>query len=170
MRFFHSLQFLLSFSTLAAGFVVPRQDTVDPDNPEASNPKTPPKVLNRPVRPENLIKKAGIKTAPDSCTDLMNPSQQCIADLQAQPGGVSVFSGGELKWDEDHQCTETQQGKLIDAAWDAHTLADFFSQKLDGHVSKDIALYKTWMGPDFALFQKRIAGTSPSFSPQLEDC
>ncbi|PVH93640.1 hypothetical protein DM02DRAFT_695367 [Periconia macrospinosa] len=132
MRFSRSLQFLLSFSTLAAGFVVPREDTFDPDNPEASNPKTPPKRLNRSTRPENPFKKAGLKTAPDSCTDL------------AQPGGVNAFSGGELKWDKDYQCDpDTQQARFLEAAWDAHALAKFSNKEPDGHNAKDIAMWKT---------------------------
>ncbi|KAH8728766.1 hypothetical protein GQ44DRAFT_747612 [Phaeosphaeriaceae sp. PMI808] len=79
------------------------------------DPKTPPKKLNRPTRPENLFK-SGFNTAPASCTDLMKPSQQCIIDLQAQPEGVNAFSGGELKWDSDRGCSNLQKGKFETAA------------------------------------------------------
>ncbi|KAI8933116.1 hypothetical protein NX059_009759 [Plenodomus lindquistii] len=155
MRFSQSLQILLSISTLTAGAVIPRDD-VDPENPEASDPKTPPSVLNRPARPDNPFKD-GFKTAPASCTDFEKPSEQCIAELQAQPGGANAFSGGELKWDSDHQCSDFQKGKYQTAAWDAHTLAVFSDREPDAHNPKDIALWKTWMGPDYATQQKRIS-------------
>ncbi|KAF2850713.1 hypothetical protein T440DRAFT_396568 [Plenodomus tracheiphilus IPT5] len=112
---------LISLSLLVSGSVIPR-DTVDPENPEASDPKTPPSKLNRLPRPENPFKD-GFKNAPSSCTDWLKPSTQCIEDLQAQPGGVNAFSGGELKWDNDHRCDEKQQGMFQTAAWDAHSLA-----------------------------------------------
>jgi hypothetical protein len=90
MYFSRSFQFL-SVALLASGAVIDR-DTLDPENNEASNPKTPPKTLNRPPQPANPFKN-GFKTAPASCTDFMRPSEQCIKDLQAQPGGVNAFSG-----------------------------------------------------------------------------
>lgn len=164
MRFSQSFQVLLSFSTLAAGSVIPR----DTDNPEASNPKTPPKKLNRPARPANPFA-AGFKTAPASCTDFMKPSQQCITDLKAQPGGVNAFSGGELKWDKDHGCDEEQMGMYQTAAWDAHALAAFSDLEPDAHNSRDIALWKTWMGPDYPNQQKRIAGMYISFTVRSKE-
>jgi hypothetical protein len=160
MRLFETSQILFSFALLISGTAIPR-DTVDPDNPEASDPKQPPKKLTIPSRPENPFK-AGFKTAPDSCDDLRKPSQQCIRDLQAQPGGVVAFSGGELKWDKDHNCNEQQMGKYQTAAWDAHALAAFADLEPDEHNASDIALWKTWMGPDYPTQQKRISGTFKS--------
>jgi hypothetical protein len=131
---------------------------VDPDDPEASNPTTPPKSLNRPARPDNPFA-AGFNTAPSSCSDFLRPSEQCLKDLQAQPGGVTAFSGGELKWDSDHQCNNEQQGVFTTAAYDAFTLARFTDREPDPHNYKDITIWKTYIGPDFATQQKRIAGT-----------
>jgi hypothetical protein len=73
MRFSQPLFGLLSMSLLITGSVLPR-DTVDPNNPEASDPKTPPKKLNRLPRPDNLFNN-GFKTAPSLCTDWLKPSQ-----------------------------------------------------------------------------------------------
>lgn len=156
MRFYRTCQTLFSFSLLVSGAVLIR-DTVDPENPEASDPKQPPTKLIRPPRPDNPFK-SGFTTAPTSCTDLEKPSQQCIKDLQAQPGGVNAFSGGELKMDSDHRCNEDQIGIYQTAAWDAHSLAAFADSEPDAHNAKDVAIWKTWMGPDFATQQKRIAG------------
>ncbi|KAH9882337.1 hypothetical protein J1614_000573 [Plenodomus biglobosus] len=151
-RFFPSL---LSMGLLVSSSVLPR-DTVDPDNPEASDPKTPPKKLNRLPRPDDIFKD-GFKSAPSSCTDWMKPSFKCVQDLQAQPGGISLFSGGEIKWDNDHRCDQTQQGMFQTAAWDAHSLAFNADDEPDGHNAKHVALWKTWIGPDFSAQQKRIA-------------
>jgi hypothetical protein len=157
MRFSPPLFGLLSMSLLVTGSVLTR-DTVDPNNPEASDPKTPPKKLNRLPRPDNPFKN-GFKTAPSSCTDWLKPSQQCVKDLQAQPGGVNAFSGGEIKWDSDHRCDQNQQGMFQTAAWDAHSLAFNADEEPDGRNAKHVALWKTWIGPDFPAQQKRIAGT-----------
>jgi hypothetical protein len=156
MRFSRYLQNLLPLGLLVSGSAIPR-DTIDPDNPQASNPTTPPKSLNRPPRPDNPFA-AGFTTAPSSCTDFLKPSEQCIRDLQAQPGGVTTFSGGEIKWDSDHQCDNKQQAILQTAAWDAIILASFADQEPDPHNVHDITLWKTWMGPDYATQQKRISG------------
>ncbi|OAL45486.1 hypothetical protein IQ07DRAFT_648187 [Pyrenochaeta sp. DS3sAY3a] len=155
MRLFQSLHILFSFSTLVASSVIPRDD-VNPDDPRASNPKTPPKTLNRPPRPANPFRD-GLKTVPSSCTDMMKPSEQCIKDLQAQPGAVNAFSGGELKWDNDNGCSDEQKGKYQTAAWDAHALAAFSDLEPNPHNSRDIALWKAWMGPDYPNQQKRIS-------------
>ncbi|KAJ8118877.1 hypothetical protein OPT61_g212 [Boeremia exigua] len=101
MHFFYCLQFVLQIIINASATVIPR-DTIDPDNPEASDPKQFPTRFNRPPRPDNPYK-FGLATAPDSCTDFQRPSPGCIKDLQAQPGGAVAFSGGELKWEKDHQ-------------------------------------------------------------------
>ncbi|RAR16231.1 Metalloproteases (zincins), catalytic [Stemphylium lycopersici] len=86
----------------------------------------------------------------------MHPSEQCITDLQAQPGGVTAFSGGELKWDSDNKCDDSQKSKFQTAAWDAYILAQFSDREPDGHDAKDIALWETWIGPNYASQQKRI--------------
>ncbi|KAF2819124.1 hypothetical protein CC86DRAFT_432123 [Ophiobolus disseminans] len=140
MHFSQSFSVLFSFALLASGTVIPRA-TIDPDNPEASDPKTPPKKLNRPPRPDNPFK-GGFKTAPASCKDFMKPSQQCVTDLKAQPGGIGAFSGGELKWDSDNKCDERQKGMFQTAAWDAHALAQFTDQEPNPHNYKDIAFCK----------------------------
>jgi hypothetical protein len=82
------------FALLASGAVIMLY-TVDSHNPEASNPIQPPTKLNRPAPAENPFK-AGFETVPSVCTNMQKLSQQCIRDLQAQPGGVIAF-GGELK-------------------------------------------------------------------------
>ncbi|KAH7080719.1 hypothetical protein FB567DRAFT_448489 [Paraphoma chrysanthemicola] len=133
---------LLSTTLLVSASVIPR-DVIDPNNPEASDPKTPPKKLDRLPRPDNPFKD-GFKMAPTSCTDWMKPSEQCFKDLQAQPGGVNAFSGGELKWDSDHRCDERQQGMFQTAAWDAHSLAFNADDEPDGHNAKHVALWKTF--------------------------
>lgn len=156
MLFSQSLPLFLSLGAITSGSVIPRAD-VDSNNPEASDPKTPPKKLNRPPRPDNPFK-GGFKTAPASCTDFMKPSKECITDLQAQPGGVNAFSGGELKWDGDNKCDDKQRGMFQTAAWDAHALATFSNQQPDPHNARDVALWKTWMGPDYSTQQQRIAG------------
>jgi hypothetical protein len=155
MYFSRSFQFL-SVALLASCAVIVR-DTLDPENIEASNPKTPPKTLNRPPQPANPFKD-GFKTAPASCTDFMRLSEQCIKDLQAQPGGVNAFSGGELKWDSDHGCDETRQGIYQEAAWDAYSFAAFVNKAPDPDDAKDIAIWKTWIGADYPTQQKRIVG------------
>jgi hypothetical protein len=157
MHFSHSIPFLLSFGLLASGAVI--RDLGD--DPESANPKTPPQSLNRPVtlKGENIYK-AGFKTAPDSCTNLVKPSEQCIKDMQAQPAaaGQHAFSGGELKLDKDHKCSDSQLGQLQTAAWDALALGTYTSSEPNPQSAKDVALWKTYIGPDWPSQSKRIAG------------
>jgi hypothetical protein len=156
MQFLHSFSALLSFGLLASGAVI--RDLGD--DPEAANPKTPPQSLNRPALKGENIYKNGFKTAPDSCTNLVKPSEQCIEDMQAQPAAASqhAFSGGELKLDKDHKCSDTQIGHLQTAAWDALTLGTYASSEPNPQSAKDVALWKTYIGPDWPSQSKRIAG------------
>ncbi|KAF2259767.1 hypothetical protein CC78DRAFT_585532 [Lojkania enalia] len=165
MRFSQYFQNLLPLGLPASGSAIPR-DTIDLDNSEASDPTTRPKSLNRPPRPDNPFA-AGLNTAPSSCRDFMKPSEQCITDLQAQPGAVTAFSGGEMKWDSDYESDDKQQAMCQTAAWDAITLARFADQEPDPHNVHYITLWKTWMGPDCSTQQKRIAGPQ-GLLPYLE--
>lgn len=56
-----SCHILLSLALLVSSTVIPR-GTVDPDNPEASDPTQPPKKLNRPLRADNWPFKDGFET------------------------------------------------------------------------------------------------------------
>lgn len=89
----------------------------------------------------------------------MKPTGQCLADLIARPGGAGAFSGGELIWDGDNRCDDEQKGVFQTAAWDAHSLATLLDSEPDPHKEDSIALWKTWMGPDYSLQQHRIADT-----------
>ena len=61
---------------------IPRD--VDPDNPSASDPKTPPSSIKHPPRPQSISENpfaGNSATVPDSCDNLWNPSEQCLRDL-----------------------------------------------------------------------------------------
>jgi hypothetical protein len=137
------------------------------------NPQNPPTTLKRPPPPKgaNIFKKPW-KTAPASCTSLIKPSEQCIKDMQAQPQaeGVIAFSGGELKLDKDHKCTDKQIGTFQTAAWDALTLGTYMSAEPNQLDYKTVALWKTWIGPDFPKFSKRITGMFSFFLAQIPIC
>jgi hypothetical protein len=156
MHFLHSFPALLSFGILASGAVI--RDLGD--DPEAANPTTPPQRLSRPALQGQNVYENGFRTAPESCTNLIKPSEQCIKDMQAQPAAASqhAFSGGELKMDKNHQCSNTQIGQLQTAAWDALTLGAYTSSEPNPQSAKDVALWKTYIGPDWPSQSKRIAG------------
>lgn len=88
---------------------------------------------------------------PSSCENLWNPSEQCEQDLQAQ-NEVEAYGGG-LKFEGDHQCGGNQQ-QLETDAWDALTLAKFGAT--DPSTAKEIATWKAYIGPDYAVQQQRI--------------
>ncbi|KAF2872928.1 hypothetical protein BDV95DRAFT_568343 [Massariosphaeria phaeospora] len=164
------IQLLLSFALVAPAVVITRAE-VDPDNPQAADPKQPPKTLTAPSGPSNPFQ-SGFQTAPASCTDFQKPSESCLKDLQAQTGGVVAFSGGQIKWDDDNQCDDTKKGVYQTAMYDAHILATYASTLPDGHNAKDIALWKTWIGPDYITQQQRIVdnlGRASGFLSKTEN-
>ncbi|KAH5711875.1 hypothetical protein HBI64_042700 [Parastagonospora nodorum] len=145
---------LLSFGLLASGLVV--RDIAEDVDAETLNPKTIPQTIRRLGRGENKFKKQW-KTAPASCTDLVHPSEQCIKDMQAQPhtNDVIAFSGGELKLDNNHKCSDTQFGQFQTAAWDALQLGSYMGAP-DPKNYKDAVTWRTWMGPNYPDYSKRI--------------
>ncbi|CAI6341999.1 unnamed protein product [Periconia digitata] len=158
MQLYHYFIYLLPSVLVVSGSVITR-DTFDPEDPSASDPKTPPKTLRKPSYESNPFKD-GFDTAPSSCTDFLKPSDQCLKDLQSQPAkNIGAFSGGEFKWDSNNKCNPEQKGRIEVAANDAITLSLFADKEPDQHDAKAIALWKTWIGPDYSTYQKRIAGT-----------
>lgn len=81
-----------------------------------------------------------------------------LPGFKNQSGGAVAFSGGELKWDDNHQGNDQMKGMIQTAAWDAHTLATFSNTMPGWHNARDIALWKTWMGPDYTTQQQRVVG------------
>lgn len=139
--------------------VVARQD---PNDPEASNPKTPPTTLTEPPRGDDPFT-VPLPTAPASCTDFSKPSDQCLNDMVAASTAASdviAFSGGKLIWDSDHQCNDEQIGKYETAWYDALSLARYAHALPDFGDAKSISLWQTWIGPNFAEQQQRIYGKS----------
>lgn len=141
---------------------IPRDDGFNIDDPTASDPRSPPASFPPLPLRTGINPFAGKFVAiPESCagSNMMRPSDQCLADLNKQPDGVVAFSGGSLKFD-DKSCTQDQVNKMETAVWDATTLAKFAS-----HIptsAPDIAAWKTWIGPDFWTLQDRILGMSIS--------
>ncbi|KAF2749248.1 hypothetical protein M011DRAFT_475975 [Sporormia fimetaria CBS 119925] len=167
MRTSQILQTLLSLGVLASGAVIARDgpDSVtDPEKPEAADPATPPKKLTKPSRGElgTRFEVKDVPTVPDACTeDLRDEAKlkKCGEEAKNKRDGAIAFSGGAFKWMKDNQCTESQKAQMITAAWDAHTLAVYADTIADDHKARDIALFKTWMGPDYQKndYKKRIS-------------
>lgn len=145
------------YSYLVAGTPHSLRQDIDPDNPSASDPKTPPSSLKAPLRPFDNPFAKGLTAVPESCTDFQNPSDECLQALVSQDGNVIAFSGGELKFD-DKSCNIDQERKLETAAWDAMTLANFAGFSAPPKSSRDIIAWKTYIGPDYQQQQQRIAG------------
>ncbi|KAF3810368.1 hypothetical protein GCG54_00000413 [Colletotrichum gloeosporioides] len=128
---------------------------VDPENPSASDPKTPPSSLKDPPRPQSVGQNpfAGKSvTVPGSCGNLWNPSETCLRDLEAQNENVGTYAG-DLKF-EDNSCDDGQKLALEIAAWDALTLANFGGK--NPQSAKEIATWRAYIGPDFSSQQGRI--------------
>ncbi|KAF1828326.1 hypothetical protein BDW02DRAFT_246703 [Decorospora gaudefroyi] len=79
--------------------------------------------------------------------------------MRTQPAAASrhAFSGGELKLDKNHGCSKTQVGQLQTGAWDALALGAFTSSEPNPQNARDVALWKTYIGPDWPSQSKRIA-------------
>jgi hypothetical protein len=166
MHILYPFSVLLSFGFLASGAVI--RDLGD--DPEAANPKTPPQSLGRPPSLGENIYKRGFPIAPDSCTNLFKPSEQCIRDMQAQPStaGLHAFSGGELKLDNNHGCSDRQIGQLETAAWDALSLARYTDTEPDSKNPRHVTSWNAWIGPDYPDYSKRIAGMVQNSLQYLE--
>ncbi|KAK0703399.1 hypothetical protein B0T26DRAFT_496936 [Lasiosphaeria miniovina] len=76
-----------------------------------------------------------------------------MTDLMNQQDGVVAFSAGHLKFD-DNSCSDEQKDFIETAAWDALTLSIFAA--VPPTSGKEIAVWKTWIGPDYITQQQRI--------------
>ena len=79
------------------------------DDTATQDPTPLPTVFSTPRRPTTANPFAGkLITIPDSCTDLEQPSDQCLTDLMNQEDGIIAFSGGHLRFD-DKSCNDEQK-------------------------------------------------------------
>ncbi len=124
------------------------------NNSAGSDPINPPATCQARHRLAGVNPFAGkLVATPDSCTDFERPSDQCLSDLMGQEDGVVAFSGGSVKF---RGCKQHQREAIETAVWDALTLSAFIK---DAPTSaKDIATWKTWIGPDYSAQQQRILG------------
>ena len=131
---------------------LPRQET---DDPNSSDPTTPPASITAPARGDNPFPN-GWPQLPSECTDASNPSEACKNALHASDGGVHAF-GGTLHHDGSCKVNsaDTREGFLETAAWDAQILAHYTSLTTDIH---NIEAGRFYMGPDYAGQQQRIKG------------
>ena len=147
---------LLAGTSVAIPHNQPRQD-VNPDDPSASDPQTPPTDIKDPPRPQSISDNpfvSGFDTVPDSCTNLWDPTEQCLKDLETQNNNDVGTYSGDLKFEKGHGCTDEEKLKLEIAAWDALTLANFGGK--DPVSAKEIATWRAYIGPDFSAQQSRI--------------
>jgi hypothetical protein len=131
---------------------LPRQET---DDPNSSDPTTPPASITAPTRGDNPFPN-GWPQLPSECTDASNPSEACKNALHASDGGVHAF-GGTLHHDGSCKVNsaDTREGFLETAAWDAQILAHYTSLTTDIH---NIEAGRFYIGPDYAGQQQRIKG------------
>jgi hypothetical protein len=121
----------------------------DINNPSASDPKTPPKKISFPKRPDNPFPK-GIPTQPDKC-DGEFPSDDCFHAMGS--------NGGYLYFEKDSGCSDNQKNVLETALWEATTLASYSSNfPNNGEGSRGSASAHFYMGPDYLSQKDRIAG------------
>ena len=123
---------------------------LDINNPSGSEPISPPSSISFPTGVPPNPYPSGIPTQPDQC-DGQDPSEDCFNALAS--------SGGYLWFDNDSECSDTQQSQLETAVWDATTLA-FYSSNFpnSGAGTRGEASGIFYIGPDFASQQTRIAG------------
>lgn len=154
---------LLLFGLLAIASATPhshhtRQDDADVDNPEASDPETPPSSLGELWRPDggDPFDGADIPETPDSCTDFWRPSEDCVRDLMKQSDSDDAFvsfGGGKLKFDKGG-CADWRQESVRWASWDAYTLASRIYDPNTAPVRQ--AIWRAYMGPDFNDHASRV--------------
>ena len=144
---FHAISYLLALSCPSLALPV---SNLDPNDPSASDPTTPPSNISFPINfPPNPFP-SGIPTQPDIC-DGYNPSNDCFQAL--------ATLGGYIFFDKDSGCSNDDKAKLETAVWDAHTLATYASPFPNaGKGTRGQASAIFYMGSDFASQQKRIAG------------
>lgn len=123
--------------------------SVDINNPSASDPKIPPKQISFPKRPDNPFPN-GIPTHPDKC-DGEFPSDDCFHTIGS--------SGGYLYYENDSGCSDNQKNVLETALWEATTLASYSSNfPNNGEGSRGSASAHFYMGPDYLSQKDRISG------------
>ena len=96
-----SLFLLPSIAVLVTGVPHTPRAGFDPDDPTASDPKTPPSSLDLPhlPLPENPFA-GGFAEVPAPCTDFHRPSEGWLTDLYNDTSdGVGAFGGGKLSFD-----------------------------------------------------------------------
>jgi len=128
---------------------VPPPPVIDPENPSASDPTSPPSSISFPPRAPKPPSGSEFSTQPPQC-DGEAPSDECFKAMSD--------SGGYLWFAKDSQCSNDDKTFLETALWDAHTLALYSSTfpNVDGARGSAAGTY--YMGPDFSQFQGRIAG------------
>lgn len=119
--------------------------SVDVNNPSASDPKIPPKQISFPQRPDSPLVN-GIPNEPGKC-DGEFPSDDCFNTM----GG-----GGYLYYEKDSRCSNNPKNVLETALWEATTLASYSSNiPCNGEGSRGSASAHFYMGLDYCIYRRK---------------
>ncbi|KAF4304349.1 hypothetical protein GTA08_BOTSDO08340 [Botryosphaeria dothidea] len=163
----------LALLSIGAGLVVgvphvrrDPADDVDPEDPSKSNPKTAPTSFPSLPKADNPFPN-GIKKVPDECTNFQKVSEDCHNALDGvSTESVSAYGGGLLF--QDGSCNDDQKAALETAAWDALTLAQYTGDRKPTNA-RQIAAWKTYVGPDYSIFQQRMLDNFNRFKDFKKD-